>query len=328
MTGLPEVAATADEADSAPAAVSVIVCAFTAQRAALLHRCVDAIVAQLTPGDELVVVIDHNEDLRAAVTASRAGGPVRVVPNCQTPGLSAARNTGIAESGCDIVAFVDDDARIDPGWLDRIRDGYRATGVVGFGGFARPAWPRHRPGWFPEEFDWVVGCSHRGVPTTPAPVRNLLGCNMSFRRSALQTSGGFSTGLGRVGTLPSGCEETELCIRLRRDVRRSQIVFDPGLVVQHHVSPNRTRLGYFIRRCWGEGRSKYLVGTMVGSGDALSAEWSYVVRVLPAGVLRALAGALRGPRRIDHLGRAAVLVLGLTVTTLGYGRALLGGVPP
>lgn len=151
---------------------------------------------------------------------------------------------------------------------------------------------------------------------------------MSFRRTALQGAGGFSTGLGRVGVLPLGCEETELCIRLRRNSPGSQILFDPDLVVRHHVSPDRERLGYFVRRCWGEGRSKYVVSTLVGAGDALSAERSYVVRVLPAGALRGLAGALRGPRRLAHLGRAAAIVLGLAVTTLGYGRAMLGGVPP
>lgn len=319
---------TADGADSAPATVSVVVCAFTAKRAMLLRRCMDAITAQLAPGDQLIVVIDHNEDLLAAVRARLVSGPVRVIPNRQTRGLSGARNTGIAESVCDIVAFVDDDAQIGPGWLNRTRGSYRTASVVGAGGFAQPSWPGTRPGWFPVEFDWVVGCSHRGTPTTPGPVRNLLGCNMSFRRTALQEAGGFSTGLGRVGVLPVGCEETELCIRLRRNSPGSQILFDPDSVVQHHVSPDRVRLGYFVRRCWGEGRSKYVVRTLVGSGDALSVERSYVVRVLSAGALRGLVGALRGPRRLDHLGRAAAIVLGLAVTTLGYGRAMLGGVPP
>ena len=62
----------------------------------------------------------------------------------------------------------------------------------------------------PREFNWVVGCTHRGMPSTTAPVRNLIGCNMSFRREVFSRIGGFRDQIGRVGARPSGCDETEL----------------------------------------------------------------------------------------------------------------------
>ena len=59
--------------------------------------------------------------------------------------------------------------------------------------------PASRPGWFPDEFDWVVGCTYQGTRTTPGPVRNMLGANMSFRTAELRQIGGFREGIGRVG---------------------------------------------------------------------------------------------------------------------------------
>ena len=62
----------------------------------------------------------------------------------------------------------------------------------------------------------MVGCSYTGLPTRRADVRNVIGAAMAFRREAFTLAGTFSDLVGRVGTTPTGCEETELCIRLRK----------------------------------------------------------------------------------------------------------------
>lgn len=61
---------------------------------------------------------------------------------------------------------------------------YDAPRVMGVGGSIVPRWESARPGWMPRKLDWVVGGTYRGMPATTAPVRNLIGCNMSFRRAA------------------------------------------------------------------------------------------------------------------------------------------------
>ena len=58
-----------------------------------------------------------------------------------------------------------------------------------------------RPRFFPAEFDWVVGCTYRGMPEEASVVRNLIGANMSFRRSALEAIGGCRDALT---SLPGG----------------------------------------------------------------------------------------------------------------------------
>ncbi len=59
------------------------------------------------------------------------------------------------------MAFLDDDTVADSDWLAQLMLGYQDSNVVGVGGLADPIWPSQQPGWFPEEFLWVLGCSHR-----------------------------------------------------------------------------------------------------------------------------------------------------------------------
>jgi hypothetical protein len=84
----------------------------------------------------------------------------------------------------DVVAFLDEDAVADSGWLTFFADSYADPAVIGVGGLTLPNWKASRPSWFPTEFDWTIGCRYRGMPESRAPVRNLLGGNASFRRAA------------------------------------------------------------------------------------------------------------------------------------------------
>jgi hypothetical protein len=217
-----------------------------------------------------------------------------------------------------VVAFLDDDATAAHDWLERLAEGYGADDVVGVGGAVLPAWETGRPRWFPAEFDWVVGCTYTGLPLGQAPVRNLIGANMSFRREVFELVGGFTEGLGRLGTRPLGCEETELAIRIRQRRPGARLLYEPSAVVHHHVPRQRARWRYFGARCYAEGLSKAAVSRLVGAGDGLAAERHYVRRVLPRAVVTGLARTGAGP--------AAAVLLGLALTISGYlrGRIALG----
>jgi hypothetical protein len=214
---------------------------------------------------------------------------------------------------------LDDDAVAAPDWLASLLEPFADADVAVVGGSALPEWDGGRPGWFPEEFDWVVGCTHRGVPEERTEIRNVIGCNMAFRRSVLVAQGSFRTGLGRVGTLPVGCEETELCIRIRQADPDARVVLEPAARVRHHVTHERRTVRYFVSRNYSEGRSKAMVAALVGSSDAMATERAYATRVLPAAVGRGLIGPLRG----DFAGplRAIAVVGGLSAFAVGYVRA-------
>ena len=294
--------------------VSAIVCAYSDERQHQLGAALESIRAQDTPPLEIIAVIDHNRRLEEWTSAEYPD--VKTISNAGPQGPSASRNTGIRFAQGDIVAFLDDDATADAGWLTRMLAHYADPNVIGVGGAAIPQWPQQRPRWFPNEFDWVIGCSYRGQPKHVSPTRNLWGCNMSLRRDLFGYIDGFRETIGE-GSGGKGCEETELCIRATRAFPQSKIIYDPELTVRHHVAPNRTRWRYFHSRCVAEGRSKAQVVDAVGARDGLSNERDYVTRVLPAGIARGVGDSVL---QLDPWGlaRAGSIVAGLSCTMWGY----------
>jgi len=311
--------AVTDLASTASAcSISVVICAYTEARWHDLRVAIESVTDQSHQAKEVVVVIDHCPNL---FSRARSAYPnITVVENAGPQGLSGARNEGYRRTSAEIVAFLDDDARSDPDWLEHLLRGYVSDTIVGVGGAVVPGWHAPRPRWLPVEFDWVIGCSHSGMPNDVAPVRNLIGANMSFRRTTLERVGGFSISLGRSGANSAGCEETELCIRAATILHGALLLYLPDALVTHTVSSGRRTPSYFLRRCYGEGRSKATVGSMTGTA-ALSTERNYLRQTIPHGIGTAVGDALRGD--MSALGRALALVLGVTSTLVGYGSARL-----
>jgi glucosyl-dolichyl phosphate glucuronosyltransferase len=294
----------------------VVVAAHTMDRWDDIVAGAEALAHQTVPPLETILVVDHNDELLARARAELSG--VRVLDNPRTGGASGARNTGIAHAKGSIVAFVDDDARPDPDWVERLLVAYDDPSVMAVGGVATPVWPTRRPDHLPPELDWIVGCTYRGQPTRRTDVRNLWGCNMSVRREAFDLVGAFDEEIGRVGLIPLGAEETELCIRIRQRIAGARVVYEPTAVVHHRVTEARCQWSYLVSRSHAEGISKAAMSTLVGTRDGISDERAYATRVLPRGVLRELG-------RLNLRGAAGIVTC-LAVTTWWYVRGRLGHV--
>ena len=294
--------------------ITVLVCAYTEKRWDDLILSIQSIRNQALRPTQIILVIDHNQQLYQRASAEFPD--VQVIENCNEQGLSGARNSGIPLAKGEIVAFIDEDAIAATDWLSTLVAAYKSPDVMGAGGFIHPAWAEKKPEWFPEEFNWVVGCTYKGVPEKTGPVRNMIGCNMSFRREAFEKVGGFRANMGRIGTIPLGCEETEFCIRLKQNWPNGSFIYEPRAKVDHSVPRDRGKFSYFRSRCYAEGLSKALVAQFVGTGDGLSTERSYTFTTLPKGVLRGLADFFHGDW--PGLGRAAAIITGLVITAIGY----------
>jgi glucosyl-dolichyl phosphate glucuronosyltransferase len=295
--------------------ISVVISTYTEERWDDLIRTISSLQRQSLPPREIIVVVDHNPTL---LERARVQFPdIVVIENKEARGLSGSRNSGIEVAQGDLVAFLDDDAEAAPDWIEQLGMAYSDADVIGVGGAIEPIMAAGRPGWFPPEFDWVVGCTYSGMPRSVAPVRNLIGCNMSFRRNAFDVVGGFRNGVGQVGESMERCDETEFCIRLHQHLPLKVLLYKPQARVYHQVPASRTQWNYFRSRCFTEGIAKARLSQLLGSRDALSSEFTYSLFALPRGILRGLVDAVQH-HDPSGLGRAIAITAGLGLTAAGY----------
>jgi glucosyl-dolichyl phosphate glucuronosyltransferase len=294
--------------------VTAVVCAYTEARWTQSRAAVESVLAQSPVPQQVILVVDHNQSL--ADRARRELPSITVLESEGPPGLSGARNTGLRNARHPVTAFLDDDAEARPRWLAPLVEPYRNPDVVATGGSVHPRWPDRRPRWLPATFDWVVGCSYRGLPDAGGVVRNPIGANMSLRTEEALAAGGFNTGIGRVGSHPRGCEETELAIRLTMSRPGSVVYYVPDAAVDHHVPPERLGVGYFLRRCWHEGQSKADVVELGGASAGLRSERRHVAAVIPEAITQDARAAVAG--EAAAVARIVMATGGLAVTVAGY----------
>jgi glycosyltransferase involved in cell wall biosynthesis len=313
--------------------VSVVVATYSERRWDELKACVAALGRQAVPPVEVIVVVDHNPGLLAS--ARRAFRSAMVMANDHARGLAGARNAGIEAASGSIIAFVDDDARPETDWLERLHACFADPATVGVGGALIPRWTNGVPRWLPGEFYWVVGCSYTGLPERLAPVRNPIGANMAVRRGALEEIGGFREGgvgdapreirsRGRVRAQGNVPDDTDLAIRVKQRRPMSTWLYQPDARAHHTVTRERTSLSYFVRRSFEEGAGKARLAAFVGSTDGLSSERRHLGVVLPRGVARGILQLLKGDPRGGL--RSAAILIGVASSAAGFLLARLGRV--
>jgi glycosyltransferase involved in cell wall biosynthesis len=293
--------------------VSVIIPTYTMDRWQYLHECVASAQAQTVPALEIIVVVDHNPDMLDRVVSEFSD--IIAVPNIGGRGVSGARNSGVKASRGEVVAFLDDDAIATPDWLATLLRHISPPEVVGVGCYSDGLWESPRPAWFPGEFGWTVGVSYSGLPNAPTAVRNVWTCAMLVKRSAFEIVDGFREDFGKTGnhSLP---EDTDLCLRIASMRENAVWMWDPAKVMRHRVPAARTTFRYLLIQCFYHGWGKAAMAHMDGFGESTSSERYYALRVLPAGVGRGLADAVRGD--ISGVGRSAAIVVAFGVSVVGY----------
>ena len=294
---------------------SVIIATYTERRWDSLCRAVTATLGQAPSPHEVIVVVDHNPGLLKRAQEEFTGAIV--ISNTCGRGDAGSANCAAARATGDVIVLLDDDAAPEPGWIGGLLAAYGDDDVLGVGGLLIPHWQSARPAWFPDEFLWVVGCSYRGLPRNRAPVRNLIGANMSVRRDLFLEVGGFREELARVGTKPFAGREAEFCIRAARKRPEGRFVHEPAARVTHLVTSERARFSYFVRHCHDEGFAKAKLSRLVGHAEGLSEERSYVARTLPSGVGRGLAKAVSSGEPAAAL-RSASIAVGVATAGVGY----------
>ena len=241
-----------------------------------------------------------------------------VVENRYARGLSGARNSGVERARGDILAFLDDDATAAPDWLEEMTRPFTDANVAGVGGWVEPEWAGPVPRWWSSALNWVIGCSYSGMAPDMARIRNPIGASMAIRRELIVEGGGFVRGLGRIGGIPLGCEETELCIRIAASAPSLRFVHSTSAVVWHHVPTSRGSVRYVVARCIAEGASKAKVAKLVGPRASLASEHKYLRSTIPRAIYRQIVGR---PYKLAGAQRIAMLCVGVVVTVASYAYA-------
>lgn len=268
--------------------VTIAIC--TRDRPDDLARALDA-VARVSGGPYPVLVVDNRPSSDAArrICASRQG--VDYVRE-DTPGLNAARNRALRTARSDVVAFTDDDAAPERGWVEALLRNFNHRLVLGVTGLTLPLelesdaqewFERYTPfgrGYFWRLFE-PAECSPHAAGSIGA------GANMALRRDVLDLVGPFDEGLDAGTPARSGGDHEMFSRILARGYR---LVYDPAAVSRHRH-----------RRTWRE-----LRGTIAGYGTGVYAAWTG--KILREGDLSVLGQAARWFVR----NQAPSLVAGLT----------------
>lgn len=301
--------------------LTVLIC--THNRVALLQKVLASLQACSRPaamGVDILVVANACSDgthalLQAqADAADTAGGPGRLPLRWQAeprPGKSHALNRGAAALQAPWMAIVDDDHRVDAGFLVAIEQALAthrdATLLCG----------RILPDWDGREPPWVHDTGPYRVYPLPIPRQDFGpqsrelgvdgpipgGGNQIIHADVLRRVGPFSTELGPQGHDLGGGEDTEYMLRALRAGER--LWYEPAILQHHYVDLDRLELRYLLRKAFQ--RSASAVALHSAAGSPAGGVPLYLVRKLAGYAFRVLWPGSAARRRFYLVRSAAAL---------------------
>jgi GT2 family glycosyltransferase len=263
-----------------PPAVTLVVP--TAGRAAYLEVTLDSLRRQRTGTAHEILVIDDGATDATPEVAERFGA--RLIRHGERRNLNVGRNTGVREARADLVAFLDDDVFVPPGWLDALVEGAaRYPDAEAFGGPIRPRLEGNPP----------RSCGREKPPITALDLGDedvetemVWGANFAVRRSAFERIGQFDETRDRL----HGDEEDWL-LRLR--AAGGRIMYLAGAGLDHRRDADDSTLTALSRVAFERGRAARETDLRRGTAPGLARElrvlvgcgWHTLRRACPQGVV-------------------------------------------
>jgi glycosyltransferase involved in cell wall biosynthesis len=284
--------------------VSVIISTYN--RGPLLRVAIESVLDQdpaITPPFELIVVDNNSSDATPTVAGAFAAADRRV--RCvfePRQGLSFARNSGIAHARAPLIAFTDDDVRVERDWIAAIVRAFRERPDADLvGGRVLPIWPASPPAWLTREHWAPLALVDHGDAAMTIGIDRpvcLVGACLACRRSLFDGGLRFATRLQRVKQGIGSLEDHEFLLRVLRSGRIA--FYDPRIVVRAEVQPERLQRVYHRRWHAGHGhfhallRSEEMERTRLGTLFGVPAH-------LYRQALTDVIAWLRGKARADHV---------------------------
>lgn len=299
------------------APLKVAICIATYKRPEWLEQLLESLsMLQFGKNQDVIITVivvdnDRSGSARAVVERYFSHLPTLIYDLEPVQNISLARNKTISiakESGCDYIAFVDDDEYVEPFWLDELLAAlqeYQADMVMGpvIPVFAEPV-----P-------DWIIkaGVFERQRYKTGEIIRWGATCNALIKRSFLdQLAGPFDARFGLTGG-----EDTHLFERLH--LIGARMVWSNEAIVKENIPSSRTNLSYILRRAHFGGNTLALTERALGSskkylfirlGKGAGRILQGLVLFLPS----LLFGLASGVKSLTYLARGVGMITGI----LGY----------
>lgn len=195
--------------------ISVIIPAYNA--ATTLPACLQALLNQTQPPDEIIVVDDGSQDQTAQV--ARAYGAQTLEQSHRGP--AAARNLGIAHARGELLLLTDADCEPAPGWVAEMSAPFCDPQISGVKGVYRTRQPEHIARLAQIEFEERYDLLEKA-----ASIDFIDTYSAAFRASALQATGGFDPAFPLAVS-----EDAELSYRLVSAGYR--LLFNSRAIVYH-----------------------------------------------------------------------------------------------
>ena len=238
--------------------ITVILCTFN--RCEILAKALEsAAYLTLPPSVEWeVLVVDNNSTDRTREVVE--GFCVRDARHFRylfeaRPGKSHALDAGIRAASGDVLAFIDDDVKAEPTWLQNLTEPLHDEKLAGSGGRILPDWSCPPPSWLRMKERWTLApLAIFDNGTDPGPLlQPPFGTNMAFRKSVFEKHGGFRTDLGPRPGSEIRNEDTEFGRRLLE--AGEKLWYVPSAVVYHAVPKERIEKQYFLTWWLDKGRA-------------------------------------------------------------------------
>ena len=298
---------------------SVVICTYN--RLHMLENAVASCLADATVrGTPFEVVIaDNSPTGHARVLAGRLaadGHAVRWVA-AHPPNISVARNAGLHAATAPLVAFMDDDLALEPGWLDHLLDTLERTGADVAIGPVRPRFAAGAaPAWDPEgsRFTRVLPVPS-GTPVMASGPGRVAGFAISTASSLWRAATCFTDPVPFDPAFgASGGEDLDLFLRLQARGRRFVWCAEAG--VWETIPAGRTALRYQALRAYSGGQVytaaaiRHAAAPRLRAADIMARGLVQLVAggagLAAAGLLRPFTGSAGQQRLVRHaLGVAA-----------------------
>jgi len=259
--------------------VSIAICTYNNARK--LEAVLESLRGLICPPalEYEILVVDNNsrDETKAVVERSQAiwGQRLRYIFE-GTQGLSHARNRALKEAAGDIVSYIDDDVKVDPGWLSAVAAAFEKYSAAVVGGKSYLIYPSQRPAWLPEAYESLLSKLDYGDQVIVGLDKDLFGLNYSVRKELAVQLGGFDTSLGRCRHSLGSGEESDLLHRIRE--AGGLAVYEPRAIVGHVVSAERVTVRWFVKRLFAAGRDD--VAMAAKDGATVPSIWAAAVHAV------------------------------------------------